>query len=184
MLTLYHVFSYCIGRLIFLNSAFILNPSLFLSVQYQLWDPKDVTVWSCSCPVDKSQWLFSIFSGPLATWRVKRLIMRRVHCTFWCWSCGMDSFSQRFQDVKHWPKRCETWAHCFWWSPGFSNSKFVNKWASQMVKSKLPGMTFSRTSIVILKTSQKHQMWCRYEDSVFATGGNSVIQNAVGKLPR
>ena len=147
MLTLYHVFSYCIGRLIFLNSAFILNPPLFLSVQYQLWDPKDVTAWSCSCPVDKSQCLFSIFSDPLATWWVERSIMGHVHWAFWCWSCGMDSFSQRFQDVKHWPKRCETWAHCFWWSPGFSNSEFVDKWASQMVKSKLPGMTFSRTSL-------------------------------------
>ena len=70
-------------------------------------------------------------------WEEPRWNRRHVHWTFWCWCCGMDSFQQSFRDVQHCPKRCETWAFPLMIS-GFSNSKLVNKWLSQLVKSELP----------------------------------------------
>ena len=82
--------------------------------KYQLRDPKDVTAWSCShclhttlcanCRVKR------LISGRMTLWQQPQWNGRHVHWNFWCWFCGADLFSQRFQDVKHWPKRCETWA--------------------------------------------------------------------------
>ena len=48
---------------------------------------------------------------------------------------GSKMWSIGPRDVRH--------EHCFWWSPGSSNSKFVNKRVSQVVKSELPGLAIS-----------------------------------------
>ena len=69
---------------------------------------------------------------------------------------GSKMWSIGPRDVRH--------KHCLWWSPGLSNSKFDNRWASQVVKSELPRMTFSRTSIVV-------QLYDNMKDTMFFSAG-------------
>ena len=54
---------------------------------------------------------------------------------------GSEMCSIGPRDVRH--------EHCLWWSLGFSNNKFDNRWASQVVKSEVPQMIFSIASIVV-----------------------------------
>ena len=123
MYKLYRVLSYsCIGPLVFLTSAITLSTSI-LECPVSVIRPKrcegmklQLPRWQVSVmilhffPALVSQLQSQTFDhgtrntlGEEPQWNRKH-----VHWTFWC--CGMDSFSQRFQDLKHWPKTFETWA--------------------------------------------------------------------------